>query len=229
MLDLVLQYSSTFVLHALIGGTAVLVGAWLLNRIGRMFGWHVRGERGPPWMAALMRIGGIVMLVIATTTTALQVGTIQTLAKALEHGAQELVLQAALEAGKPLGIADADQRLSLTDAEHLIARWAPNLVEQGRTAVTAHPWWQRAGDFWQRMPLILQTWIVQQGPRSETTPRELVRYLWRNAAAPTVEAARWQALIFAYGIAALMIATTLLIEWLWLAYTRGTKESAAPR
>ena len=79
------------------------------------------------------------------------------------------------------------------------------------------------------MPLILQTWIVQQGPRSETTPRELVRYLWRNAAAPTVEAARWQALIFAYGIAALMIATTLLIEWLWLAYTRGTKESAAPR
>jgi hypothetical protein len=229
MLDLVLQYGSTFVLHALIGAAAVVVGAWLLYRFGRLFGWQVRGERGPPWMAALMRIGGIVMLVIATTTTALQVGTIQTLAKALEHGAQELVLQAALEAGKPLGIDHADQRLSLTDAEQLIDRWAPNLIEQGRSAVTMHPWWRRAGDFWQRMPLILQTWIANQRPRSETTPRELVRYVWRNAAAPAVEAARWQALIFACGIAALMIASVAVLEWGWLAYTRGTPEPATPR
>ncbi|HWT16392.1 MAG TPA: hypothetical protein VN581_11455 [Patescibacteria group bacterium] len=220
MLDLVLQYSSTFALHALIGGAAVLVGAWLLYRLGRAFGWHTRGERGPPWMAALMRFGGVIMLVIATTATALQVGTIQALAKALESGAQELVLSAALEAGKPLGIDHPDQRLSLTDAERLIAGWAPTLLAQGRAAVTAHPWWSRAGDVWQGMPMLLQTWIANQGPRSETTPRELVRYLWRNAAAPTVEAARWQALIFAYGIAFLMIATVALAEWLWLGWTR---------
>ena len=228
MLDLVLQYSSTFALHALIGSVAVLVGAWLLYRIGRAFDWHVRGERGPPWMAALMRIGGIIMLVIATTTTALQVGTIQTLAKALEHGTEELVLQAALEAGKPLGIASADQRLSLSDAERLIEGWAPNLLERSRAAVTTHPWWSRAGDFWQRMPLLLQTWIANQGPRTETTPRELVRHVWRNAAAPAVEAARWQALIFAYGIAALMIATVALLEWLWLAYTRRHAAPSVP-
>jgi hypothetical protein len=228
MLDLVLKYSSTFALHALIGGVFVLLGAWLLYRIGRAFDWHVRGERGPPWMAALMRIGGVIMLIIATTTTALQVGTIQTLAKALEHGAQELVLQAALEAGRPLGIHGPDQRLSLTDAEQLIDRWAPNLLEQGRTAVTTHPWWSRAGDFWQRMPLLLQAWIANQGPRTETTPRELVHHVWRNAAAPAVEAARWQALVFAYGIGALMIATVALIEWLWLAYTRrSVKHSTA--
>ena len=226
MLDLVLQYSSTFLLHALIGAAAVLAGAWLLYRIGRAFDWHRRGEHGPPWMAALMRIGGVIMLVIATTTTALQVGTIQTLAKALEHGAQELVLTAALEAGKPLGIDGADQTLSLADAERLIDRWAPNLVAQGRTALISHPWWIRAGDFWQGMPALLQTWAKNQGPRTETTPRELVHYLWRNAAAPTVEAARWQALIFAYGIAALMIATVALLEWLWLAYTRRSTATA---
>jgi hypothetical protein len=229
MLDLVLQYGSTFALHALIGTAAVLLGAWLLYRLGRAFGWHVRGERGPPWMAALMRIGGVIMLVIATTTTALQVGTIQTLAKALEHGAQELVLTAALEAGEPLGIRHADQRLALADAERLIGQWAPALVEQGRSALTTHPWWRRIGDVWQGMPALLQSWVLKQGPRTETTPRELVRYLWRNAAAPAVEAARWQALIFAYGIAALMIATVALLEWLWLAYTRGAAASAPAR
>jgi hypothetical protein len=180
-------------------------------------------------MAALMRVGGVIMLIIATTATALQVGTIQTLAKALEEGAQELVLAAALEAGKPLGIDRPDQRLSLADAERLIAGWAPTLLEQGRTAVTTHPWWSQAGDAWQRMPMLLQAWIANQGPSVETTPRDLVRHLWRNAGAPMVETARWQALIFAYGIAALMIATVALLEWLWLAYTRGATTAVSDR
>lgn len=229
MLDLVLQYGSTFAVQASIGGAAVLAGAWLLHRMSRMLGWQVRGERGPPWMAALMRIVGIVMLIIVTTTTALQVGTIQTVAKALEQGTQEMVLAAVLEAGKPLGIDSADQRLSLTDATSLIERWAPGELERRRDAVLDHPWWQHTVDVWQRMPRVLQTWIANQTPQSDTTPRDLVRHVWRNAAAPAVEAARWQALIFAYGVAAVLISAVALLEWLWLAYTRGVAASVPAR
>lgn len=220
MLDLVLRYSLTFVLHAALGAASVLAVAWLLYRIGRHFGWQQRGDRGPRWLATVLRVFGIVMLVVATTTTGLQTGSIQVLAQAVEQGAQELVLGAAMEAGKPLGIHSADQKLTIADAERLITRWAPALAERSRDALTTHPWWQRAGNFWQAIPGVLRGWIAHQGPHTETTPRELVAYVWRNAAAPVVASAKWQALVFAYGIGALIVATVALIEWLWLAWTR---------
>lgn len=220
MLDLVLRYSLTFALHAALGATFVLMGAWVLYRVGRHFGWHVRGDRGPRWLATVLRVFGVVMLVVATTTTGLQTGSIQVLAQAVEQGAQELVLGAAMEAGKPLGIHSADQKLTIADAERLITRWAPALAERSREALTTHPWWQRAGDYWHTLPGVMRGWIARQGPRTETTPRELVRYAWHNGASPAVASAKWQALVFAYGIGALIVATVALIEWLWLAWTR---------
>jgi len=220
MLDLVLRYALTFAIHALLGTTVVVVTAWLLYRIGRAFGGHLRGERGPLWLATVLRVFGVIMLVVAAVTTGLQTGSIHALAKAVEQGSQELVLSAALEAGKPLGIHSVDQKLTLSDAERLITQWAPALVERGRDTLSAHPWWRRTGDYWQNIPGVLRGWIAHQGPRTETTPRELVRYVWHNAAAPAVASAKWQALVFAYGIGMLIIATVATIEWLWLAWTR---------
>lgn len=221
MLDLVLRYGATFTLHALLGAGVVLLAAWLLHRLGRALGWNVQGERGPRWLAALFRVCGFLVLLIAVLVTGLQTGTIHALARAVEEGSQELVLAAALEVGKPLGIASADQKLSLADAERLLAQWAPQLVERSRDAVAGNALWQRADRYWANTPGLLRDWLASKGPRTETTPRELVRYAWRNGAAPLVASAKWQALLFAYGVALLMIATVALIEWMWLAYTRG--------
>lgn len=220
MLDLVMRYSATFALHALIGTGIVLVGTWLLYRGGRALGWNAQGSRGPVWLASVLRVFGFVALLFACLITGIQTGTIHALAKGVEHGAQELVLTAALEAGAPLGITSPDQKLALADAERLITQWAPALVERSRSAVTGNSWWQRAGDYWQAMPGVLRGWLARKGPTTETTPRELVRYAWRNAAEPALVSAKWQALLFAYGLAALMIGLTALIEWSWLAWTR---------
>jgi hypothetical protein len=221
MLDLVLRYGATFTLHALLGAGAVLLGTWLLYRLGRALGWNEHGERGPRWLAALFRVCGFVVLLIAVLVTGLQTGTIHALARAVEEGSQELVLGVALEVGKPLGVSSPDQKLSLADAERLLAQWAPELLKRSRDTVAANALWQRAEQYWTNTPGLLRDWLASKGPRTETTPRELVRYAWRNGAAPMVAAAKWQALLFAYGVALLMVATVALIEWMWLAYTRG--------
>jgi hypothetical protein len=221
MLDLVLRYAATFTAHALLGGAIVLFATWLLYRLGAAMGWNRHGERGPRWLAAVFRVCGVVVLLVAVVTTALQTGSIHALARAVEEGAQQLVLDAALEVGQPLGIASADQKLSLADAERLVARFAPELVERSRDQVEANELWRRAGNYWEAMPGALQDWIKRKGPRTETTPRELVRYAWRSGAAPLVESTKWQALIFAYTVALLMVLSVAVVEWLWLAYTRG--------
>lgn len=227
MIELVLRYSATFALHAAIGTVAVLIGTWLLYRLGRHFGWNAHGPRGPDWLSSLFRVLGFLALLLASVGTGLQTGAIHALARAIEHGSQELVLTAALEAGKPLGIHSADQKLALADAERLIAQWAPRLLERSRNAVTSNTWMQRAGNYWGSMPTVLRGWIAAKGPRTETTPRELVHYAWRNGAAPTISAAKWQALLFAYGLAALMIVVMAAIEWSWLAWTRRVPQVVA--
>ena len=86
MLDLVLRYGATFSWHALIGAGAVLLGTWLLYRLGRVLGWNAHGERGPRWLAALFRVCGFVVLLVAVLVTGLQTGTIHALARAVEEG-----------------------------------------------------------------------------------------------------------------------------------------------
>lgn len=223
MFELIARYASTFVLHAMLGVALVLAATWLLYRAARASGWHQRGPRGPAWVAPTLHVFALLTVLLVAPLTGLQTGTVHALSRAIEHGSQELVLGAALEAGRPLGIESADQKLSLADAERLVTRWAPDLVERGRSSVGAHPWWRRAGDYWQAMPGVMREWIARSAPRTETTPRELVDYAWRNGAAPTVAAAKWQALVFAYGLAALLILAVAMIEWTWLAYTRRAK------
>lgn len=227
MLELVLRYGATFTLHALLGAGIVLLGTWLLYRLGRTQGWNRHGERGPRWLAAVFRVFGFIVLLIAVLVTGLQTGTIHALARAVEEGSQELVLGVALEAGKPLGVTSPDQKLSLADAERLLAQWAPELVKRGRDSVESNALWKRADKYWANTPGLLRDWLASKGPRTETTPRELVRYAWRNGAAPAVEAAKWQWLLFAYGVAILMVASVALIEWMWLAYTRGGAKAEA--
>ncbi len=227
MFELISTYAVTFVLHAALGCANVFAVSWLVWRGARALGWLVRGDRGPAWVAATLHVFVLLAVLIIAPLTGLQTGTIAAMDHALEKTAQDLAIAAALEVGEPLGIKSADQKLSLADAERLIVQWAPQWAERGRVALTGNSWTQRAGEYWQSLPGVMRTWIASQGPRTETTPRQLVRYAWRNGAAPTIAAAKWQALMFAYGLAALLIGFVAVIEWCWLAFTRTSPPTAA--
>ena len=228
MFESIMTYATTFLLHAALGCGIVFVASWLAFRGARALGWNVRGARGPEWVAATLRVGTLLALLIMAPLTGLQTGTIAAMDQALRTSSEDFAIAAALKVGAPLGIVSADQKLSLADAERLIARWAPQWTTRGHAAINDSPWVKRAGDYWQSLPDVLRSWIVKQGPGSETTPRELVRYAWRHGAAPAIAATKWHALAFAYGLAALLIGVFALIEWSWLAFTRSSQKPADP-
>jgi hypothetical protein len=225
MIEAMLRYVGVFLLHAAIGAAVVCVLAWLLHVLASRMGWQQAGARGPRWLPGGVRAAALCAIGAAILATGLQAGAVQALTRAVHETGRASTLALLVKAGGPIGIADADQEISLQDAGRLVDRLSPAVVARHRTKIVEHAWFRRAEAAWTRMPVLMRALAEQQVGNAKTTPRDLVHRAWRYGVAPAIESARQQALIFAYGSGIALVVFALFSEWLYLAWTRSEQVS----
>lgn len=226
MMDLLLRYTTVFLLHAAIGFAAIVLAALLAYGIARLMGWTRSGARGLAGLPAILGIVVWCVILLTAVATGLQTGGVEALSRAIRESATESSLTALVKLGGPIGIRDADQRISLQDAERLAQHFAPALLEQGKSALASNTWLARASGVWARAPELMKTVIQEKLPDTQTSPRQLVHMTWQYSAGPIVESGRQQALVFAYGSGLLVVLIVLSLQWCFLAWTRSTPPQA---
>lgn len=225
MMDLLLSYGATFLLHASIGGSVVLIATWCLYRFARKLNWHIQGEYGPRYVASINRFCAVIILIFVAGVTGFQTGTVMALTKALEETATESTLKVLVKIGAPIGIRDEDQILTLDDTRQLLDRWTPQPLLQPTKNILRHAWFSEVLDYWQRFPASLKIVIKKHGPEVPISLRKIVNSAWKTGLAPLLESAKQQALFFAYGLAAAIVLVIAAFEWAWLAFTRIGKQA----
>ncbi len=222
MLELIAKYSAVFFLHAALGCGLILIGSIFVFKVLHKLGWMRRGNNGPLWIASLLRVISVTALILGGLATGIQSGGIEALAQMLEHSSKKFALESTLKLAKPLGITHAEQSMSLAQINQLATQLAPKLVALGKEKWANQQWFFYLDQKWQQTPPLLKSWLNEQLPETKLTPKNLVDQAWRLGAAQTLQAARIQALVFAYGASAAIIILALILECLWLARTRRT-------
>lgn len=218
MFELILGALLYFALHFLIGATVVVAAAWLLRRLVR--GWLVAGARLPAGLLTASTV--CVWCVVAGTAllTGAQTGTIAVLDRLIETQSQSWTEQALLLAGKPIGITSAEQKFGPEDLRALADRIAPGLTQKSLDAVGADALLERVDAEWQKLPEFVRTQTEAQLPATEWSIRDIVGLAWRQLLKPAVVAAKVQALLFAYGLAAALVLPVLVCDLLLRAWSR---------
>lgn len=229
MLDFLLSYSATFLIHACIGGVLVLAASWGLYRVARKFNWHIQGERGPRYVASINRFFAVLILIFVAGITGFQAGAVMALAETLEDTVTESTLKILINIGTPIGIRDPDQLLTMDHTRQLLDRWTPQpLLQQPAKNIFDHAWFGNALGYWRHFPASLKTIIRANSLASPISLRTIVNKAWHTGLSPLLKEAKRQALFFAYGLAAAMVILTAAFEWSWLAFTRSKKQMNRP-
>lgn len=222
MLDLILGATLHFVLHFLIGAGLVLLASVLLRRLVRR--WLAPGPGVPSGLLTTSTVFVWFVIVCSALLTGAQTGTVAVLERLVETQTQQWAEEALLLAGKPLGIESAEQKFGPDELKALSDRIAPGLADRGLEAVGAPALVARIDAAWQGLPEFVRTQAAAQLPQSEWSIRDVVGLAWRELLKPTIVAAKVQALVFAYGVAAVLVLFAQVCDLLLRAWSRRARD-----
>ena len=215
MLEIILRYILQFLVHFAVGTTIILAGAllmrWLLSR------WLKTGPGVPGWLLGLSTTAVWLTIALSALITGAQVGSVAVLSHLVETEGQVWAEEAVMLAAKPMGITSAEQRFGLAELEALAERLSPGVGAKVRAEVDGLEMVEKVDEQWQRLPEFVREQAKARAPKTDWSVRDLVQLGYRELIAPTVEVSKVQALMFAYGLGALLVLgmqlCDLLLRW----------------
>ncbi|MBK8283377.1 MAG: hypothetical protein IPK97_00065 [Ahniella sp.] len=215
MLEIILRYTLHFLVHFSVGVAVILIGTLLMRFV--LTRWLKSGPGVPGWALGLSTTAVWLTVAFSALITGAQVGSVGVLSHLLETEGQIWAEEAVMLAAKPVGITSAEQRFGLTELEALAERLSPGVGAKVRAEVDGLEMVEKADQQWQRLPEFVRNQAAARAPKTEWSVRDLVRLGYRELIAPTVEVSKMQALIFAYGLGALLVLgiqlCDLLLRW----------------
>lgn len=215
MLQLFLSATLQFTLHFLIGFVLVLGVAWLCRRLIRR--WLAAGAGLPRWLLVGSTILVWTNIGLSAALTGAQTGTIAVLSRLIEQESKGWTEQAIMLAARPIGIESADQEFGPDKLKELADRIAPGMTQKGLDYLAGQDIVGKVEATWQKLPEFVRHEAVERMPQSHWSVRDLVDLSYRELVSPAVASGKFQAQVFAYGLAAVLIlcmqGLDLLLRW----------------